>query len=115
VKNIDEFIEINRTLLDSFKQLNTTIVVADIRRMSIISLEAQQWIVEVLFPGLLAHLEGKKLYHAQLIDPQEILSKVAAANLRKKSAVVEEGFTIEQFTDEETLVQIIKDKNLKMA
>ncbi|SMG46013.1 hypothetical protein SAMN05661096_03209 [Marivirga sericea] len=111
VKDLDEFIEINSNLLQAFQQLDTTIVVADIRKMSIISLEAQAWIVENLFPGLLKHLQGKKLFHAQLIDPKEILSKVAASNLRKKSVVVEKGFTIEQFVDEHTMEEVIRLKN----
>lgn len=115
VKNLDEFIEINSNLLEAFRQLNTTVVVADIRKMSIISLEAQKWIVDNLFPGFLKHLKGKKLFHAQLLDPKEILSKVAASNLKKKSVVVEEGFTIEQFSDEHTLEEIIKSRNMKLV
>lgn len=103
VKSLEEFIEVNRNVLEAFTQLQTPNFVADIRKMSIISLEAQQWVLDNLFPGLLKHLKGKPLFHAQLLDPGEIMSKVAASNLKKKTSEI--GFTIVQFGDEQSLTE----------
>lgn len=109
VSGLEEFIEINSAVIDAFKLCDTQNLVADIRHMSIISLDAQKWVVENLFPALLKHLNGKQLFHAQLLDPKEILSRVAASNLKKKSVQVEEGFTIEQFTDEKSLISRLQE------
>ena len=109
VSGLAEFIEINSAVIEAFTSSDTPNFVADIRHMSIISLDAQKWVVDNLFPALLKHLNGKQLFHAQLLDPKEILSRVAASNLKKKSVQVEEGFTIEQFTDEESLISRLKE------
>ncbi|MFQ3213482.1 MAG: hypothetical protein ACJAT1_001460 [Marivirga sp.] len=106
VKNLDDFIEVNKNALEAFKKLNTTNFVADVQKMNIISLEAQQWVLNNLFPGIIKHLNGRKLYHAQLLDPKEIMSKVAASNLRKKTTAI--GFTIEQYGDEQSLIDKLK-------
>ena len=103
VKNETHFIEINTALLNSFRELDTRKFVADIRKMGVISINSQRWVVDVLLPGLMDHLKGKKLYHAQLLDPSEIFSKVSAANIKNKSAVADEGFQVHQFSDEEEL------------
>jgi hypothetical protein len=102
VKNLDDFIDVNKNTLEAFKKLNTTNFVADVRKMNIISLEAQQWVLNNLLPGIIKHLNGRKLYHAQLLDPKEIMSKVAASNLRKKTTAI--GFTIEQYGEEQSLI-----------
>ncbi len=108
VPNDEQFILANKALLEAFTKLKTQKVVADIRKMGIISLASQEWIVKNLFPALLKHLNGKTLYHAQLLDAKEILSKVSAANIKNKSAQVMEGFEVRQFTDETELKSFLK-------
>lgn len=108
VPNDEQFILVNKALLEAFTKLKTQKVVADIRKMGIISLASQEWIVKNLFPALLKHLNGKILYHAQLLDAKEILSKVSAANIKNKSAQVKEGFEVRQFTDEMELKSFLK-------
>ncbi len=108
VPNDEQFILVNKALLEAFTKLKTQKVVADIRKMGIISLASQEWIVKNLFPALLKHLNGKTLYHAQLLDAKEILSKVSAANIKNKSAQVMEGFEVRQFTDETELKSFLK-------
>lgn len=96
VPNDEQFIIVNQAVLDAFTQLNTQKFVADIRKMGIISLTAQAWVVKNLLPGMFKHLGGKKLYHAQFLDATEILSKVSAANIKNKSAQVATDFEVKQ-------------------
>ena len=108
VKNDEEFIEINTCLLDSFKKLNTQKFVADIRKMGVISPSAQEWVVKNLIPGMFDHLNGKMLYHAQLLDPKEIFNKVSGSNIKAKSSTSERGFKVEQFSEEKELEALLK-------
>ena len=103
VKNDAHFIEINQAVLDAFRELDTNKFVADIRKMGVISLNSQRWVVETLLPGMIRHLKGKKLYHAQLLDPSEIFSKVSAGNIKNKSTQVDNDFEVHQFSNEADL------------
>lgn len=99
VRNDEQFIVINQAVLDAFRKLKTQKFVADIRKMGIIGVNSQRWVLENLLPGMIAHLKGKTLHHAQLLDPSEILSKVSAVNIQKKSKQELDGFDVKQFTD----------------
>ena len=99
VKSDAEFIEINSAVLKAFQELKTNQFVADIRRMGVISVASQQWVVKNLIPGLMKHLNGKPLFHAQLMDPVEIFAKVSAKNIKNKSAQEIPGFNVAQFYD----------------
>jgi hypothetical protein len=99
VTSDDHFLKINQAVLDAFLSLNTRKFVADIRKMGIIGVNSQKWVVEKLLPAMINHLKGRTLFHAQLLDPAEILSKVAAGNIQKKSHQVLEGFEVKQFSD----------------
>jgi hypothetical protein len=103
-----EFVTINSKVLDLFKQHNTQKFVADIRKMGIIGLDSQQWIVDVLIPGLIKHLNGKDLIHAQLLDSTEVLAKVSGNNVKQKAAQKVSGFELHQFTDRESLEKFLK-------
>jgi hypothetical protein len=108
VLNEEQFIQINTAVLNAFKGLSTQKFVADIRKMGVISVNSQKWVVDNLLPGMIKHLNGKMLFHAQLLDPSEIMSKVAASNIRNKSATVAEGFTVEQFSDRNEMISRLK-------
>lgn len=108
------FIKINTAVLDAFKSLKTSNFVADIRKMGIISLASQQWVVDHLLPGMMKHLKGKTLYHAQLLDPAEILSKVSGSNIKAKSSQVSEGFVVEQFSNDTDLRQALLARKSKV-
>jgi len=105
VPHDDAFVKINTAVLHAFVSLKTQNFVADIRKMGIISLKSQQWVVDNLLPGMFKHLKGKTLYHAQLLDPSEIMSKVSASNIKAKSNQVAEGFEVTQFSSEADLRQ----------
>ena len=108
VKNHQEFVEINTEVLKAFESLTTQKMVADIRKMGIISVESQQWVVGFLIPGMMKHLNGKMLHHAQLLDPKEIFSKVSAANIKTKAADREKGFEVHQFSERSELEIYLK-------
>lgn len=108
VLNDEQFILINTAVLNAFTSLRTQKFVADIRKMGIISINSQKWVIEHLLPGMIKHLSGKKLYHAQLLDSSEIMSKVAGSNIKNKSATVAEDFEVEQFTDRNEMVGRLK-------
>lgn len=108
VPNEQDFIEINSAVLEAFLTLNTNKFVADIRKMGIISINSQQWVLEKLLPGMIKHLGNAKLHHCQLLDPDEIFSKVSAANIKSKSVTIMDGFDVLQFTDEESLAEYLR-------
>ena len=99
VQNDEHFIQINTAVLQSFRQLKTQKVVADIRKMGIIGVNSQKWVIDVLLPGMIEHLKGKTLFHAQFLDPKEIMAKVSAANIKNKSSQSLDKLEMRQFTD----------------
>lgn len=103
VQNDQQFITINTAVLAAFTKLNTQKFVADIRKMGIISVASQNWVIANLLPGMVKHLNGKMLHHAQVVDPSEILSKVSGNNIKGRSSQVAEGFEVVQFSDTEKL------------
>ncbi len=105
----DQFITINTALLEAFRSLQTQKFVADVRKMGIISIEAQKWVVSILLPGMIQHLAGRKLFHAQLLDPAEILSKISANNVKDKAAKAAERIEVTQFTDQAEMIAFIKN------
>ena len=99
VQNDEHFIEINTAVLQSFRQLKTQKFVADIRKMGIIGVNSQKWVVDVLLPGMVEHLKGKTLFHAQLLDPNEIMAKVSGGNIKNRSSQTLDKLEMRQFTD----------------
>lgn len=106
----DSFVKINSAVLDAFRSLQTQNFVADIRKMGIISLKSQQWVVDKLLPGMFAHLKGNKLYHAQLLDPKEILAKVSGNNIKQKTTSISEKMEMQQFSSEDELQKVLLNK-----
>jgi len=109
VQNDEQFIRINTAVLNAFTQLSTIKFVADIRKMGIISINSQKFVVDNLLPGMIKHLKGKRLFHAQLLDPSEVFSKVSASNIKNKSKQVADGFDVMQFTDVNEMKAYLKD------
>ncbi|MEM7108188.1 MAG: hypothetical protein AAF519_08170 [Bacteroidota bacterium] len=108
VKDTKEFVEINTEVLNAFKTLRTQKFVADIRKMGIISLESQNWVVDNLIPGMLDHLKGKPLHHAQLIDPKEVFAKVSGTNIKSKAKSKANGLVVRQFTSQDELTNYLR-------
>ena len=50
------FIAINTEVLNHFKKLDTNKFAVDLRKMGVISLTSQQWVIEHLLPGMIQHL-----------------------------------------------------------
>ena len=88
VQNTEKFIEINSQLLAAFRQLDTQKFVADIRKTGIISIEAQNRVVENLIPGMFKDLNGRPLFYPQLIGPSELMSKVSESNIKRRAKVL---------------------------
>lgn len=109
VKNHAEFVEINSAVLSAFKKLSTQKFVADIRYMGIIAIDSQKWVVENLLKGMLKHLKGKPLHHAQLIDHSEIFSKVSGSNIKSNSKDQLDGLLVSQFAKREELEEYLKE------
>ena len=108
VQNDEHFIKINTAVLDSFRKLKTQKFVADIRKMGIIGVNSQKWVVEVLLPGMVEHLKGKTLFHAQLLDPTEVMAKVSGGNIKNKSSQTLDKFEMRQFTDAAEMNALLK-------
>lgn len=108
VLNDAHFIEINTAVLDAFKKLKSQKFIADIRKMGIIGVNSQQWVVNVLLPGMVEHLKGKTLFHAQLIDATEVMSKVSGGNIKNKSSQTIPKLEMRQFTDVNEMKQFLR-------
>ncbi len=108
VLNDDHFIQINTAVLKAFQSLQTPKFVADIRKMGIIGLNSQKWVVDVLLPGMVNHLKGKTLFHAQLLDPKEIMAKVSGGNIKTRSSQTLDKLEMQQFTDAAELKAVLK-------
>ncbi|WP_333820040.1 hypothetical protein [Ohtaekwangia sp.] len=100
------FIPVVDAMLTGFTSLQTQKFVADIRKMGILGTESQKLIVHKLLPGMIQHLKGEKLYHVQLIDHAEIMSKVCANKVKQMGQCdVKE---IIQFSDENEVIKYMK-------
>lgn len=105
----EAFVTINTAVLKAFTQLQTQKFVADIRKMGVISLNSQKWVVANLLPGMVKHLKGQRLFHAQLLDPNEVFAKVSASGIKKQSKEVAEDFDVMQFFDAEEMRAYLRD------
>jgi hypothetical protein len=102
-----EFVDINTKVISCFQAASTQKMVADIRKMGIISIESQQWVATNLLPSLIAHLKGKPLIHAQLIDEKEVMSKISANGVKQKTAKAIDNFELHQFFNRKELEQFL--------
>lgn len=99
VINHEQFVAINTAVLNAFTKLQTVKFVADIRKMGVISIESQRWVVDNLLPGMIKHLKTKDLIHVQLMDEADIFSKIAANKIKDKSCQSTKGVQVLQFSD----------------
>ena len=109
VPNDEQFLLINKELLKAFLSLRTQKFVVDARKMGIIGINSQKWVIDTLLPTMIKHLGGRTLFHAQLLDSAEILSKISATNIQKKAKENPKGFEIVQFTDATKMKAFVKE------
>jgi hypothetical protein len=57
---------------------------------------------------MIKHLAGKILFHAQLLDPADILCKVSANQVKSKAAKTKEKIEVVQFTSKEDMIEFVK-------
>jgi len=96
VLNHEQFVTINTAARDAFQKSKTRKFIADIRKMGVISIESQKWIVDNLIPAMIKHLNGKNPIIVQLMDDSDVFAKTAANNIKKKA---ENDIGVTQFTD----------------
>jgi len=83
---IEDFIETNNTLLEEFKKLNVNRFLVDPTKMGVVSTEGQHYVATRLLPEMIRHLNGKNLYHAQVLPQEDVFAKYAAQNIKQKSS-----------------------------
>lgn len=105
--NHKEFVELNQQLLTAFQSLTTQYVVADIRKIGIIGVDSQKWASEILFPEMVKHLNGKTLYHVQLLNKKDIYSTISGNNVKKFTTDIH-GLEFYQVDQEEEVAKHIK-------
>ena len=71
----EQFVVINTAVLNAFVKLQTVKFVADVRKMGVISIESQKWVVDHLLPEMIKHLRTKDLIHVQFMDEVESFLK----------------------------------------
>ena len=106
VNSHKEFIELNQKLLETFQNLDTQYVVADIRKIGIIGVDSQKWASEVLFPAMVDHLDGKTLYHIQLLNKKDIYSAISGNNVKRFTTDIK-GLEFYQVDDENEIAKHI--------
>lgn len=108
VANHEQFVVINRAVLNAFEKLNTKKCAVDIRKMGVISIESQKWIVDNLIPGMIKHLAGQAPIIAQLLDEAEIFARFAANKINEKVNGDKTGLQVMQFTDRAKMEAYLK-------
>lgn len=108
VANHEQFVVINRAVLNAFEKLNTKKCAVDIRKMGVISIESQKWIVDNLIPGMIKHLAGQAPIVAQLLDEAEIFARFAANKINEKVNGDKTGLQVMQFTDRAKMEAYLK-------
>ncbi len=104
----EQFVTINMAVLNTFLKLNTRKCAADIRKMGVISIESQKWVVDNLVPGMIKHLGGQMPVVVQLLDESEIFAKVAANKINERIKQDKVGFHVMQFTDRKAMEAYLK-------
>lgn len=108
VANHEQFVVINRAVLNAFEKLHTKKCAVDIRKMGVISIESQKWIVDNLIPGMIKHLAGQAPIIAQLLDEAEIFARFAANKINEKVNGDKTGLQVMQFTDRAKMEAYLK-------
>ncbi|MCC5919512.1 MAG: hypothetical protein LAT68_04795 [Cyclobacteriaceae bacterium] len=101
--NHESFLKLNEAIINLYRENPTQILIADTRKMGLLTVASQKWVSDTLFPTLLNLLEGKTLYHAQLLNPTEVFSKVSANNVRRFAESLKSNFVLIQYDSEEEL------------
>jgi lipopolysaccharide biosynthesis glycosyltransferase len=109
VPDHETFLAVNEAIIDGYKKKPTQILVADVRNMGILSVDAQKWVSNTLIPTLIELLNGKTLYHAQFLNPNEVLSRLSANNVKRFSEALTSNFVLMQFGTQEELDQGIAE------
>ncbi|MCC5919513.1 MAG: hypothetical protein LAT68_04800 [Cyclobacteriaceae bacterium] len=103
VPSHEMFLTVNEAIIDAYRERPTQILIADIRDMGILKVASQKWISNTLLPTLINILSGKTLYHAQLLNPNEIMSKVSANNVKRFEESLKSNFVMIQYDSEKEL------------
>jgi len=103
VPDHEAFLELNQPIIDAYNTNPTQILIADIREMGILSVDAQKWVSNTLLPTVIEKLAGKMLYHIQYLKPNEILSKVSAGNVKRFAESSNKNFVLVQYNNQEEL------------
>lgn len=99
----DEFIEINKKLLEVYQDIKSGKFHVDLRKMGVVSVRGQQFIGEVVLPALVEMSPKKILFHSQLLD-KDVFANVAASRIKSTSEVksINKGqIVVQQFKNEE--------------
>lgn len=108
VTSHDQFVVINTAVLNAFTKLQTQKFIADVRKMGVIGIESQKWVVDYLLPGMIKHLSSKDLIHVQFMDEVEVFSKIAANKIKDKSSQAIKGIQISQFSNRAKMETYLK-------
>ena len=109
VANHEQFIVINTAVIEAFLKLQTNKFVADIRKMGVISIESQKFVVDHMLPKMTNHLNGKNPVVVQLMDKSDIFVKVAADKIKDQSKNQRKGFEVMQFSDRANMEAYLKN------
>jgi hypothetical protein len=108
VINDQQFVNINAAAWRAFRSLQTAKFVVDVRKMGMISINSQKWILDTFLPKMVFHLNDRKLLYVQLVDNKELLSKVCASNIANRARQISTKVEVIQFADEREMNAFLK-------
>lgn len=75
--------------------------------MEITSLNSQNLLANKMMPEIENYLNDKMLFVSQLVNPQEVVSKVVIQNIKNKTKITHSGEVI-KFTDRDKMIAYLK-------
>lgn len=83
--SISDFIAIHEKFLEEFYKLSCNKYLVNLKKISVVSMEGHDWVVNNLFNNMLNHIIDKNLFHAQIIPSSDIFAKFVAENVKMKA------------------------------
>ena len=80
----NQFIETSDAVINEFKKLDVNRFLVDPSNMGVLSPEGQRYVATKSLPEMINHLNGRYLFHAQVLPQKDVFARYASQNIRQK-------------------------------
>ena len=112
VNELSVFKQIHDDLADLLIANGSNRFYVDTRQMGVMLVEGQQYVIKEMFPRMLAHLQGKKLYHVQVISETDAFARFGAKNIKTSITKATDNPVVEAYTDEQAAKAWLQEQAL---